>query len=126
MNERVRARIQRAVADRLEPGETVELAVLAHSGPMFYDPIMSMFNMINAARGRTQGRALILTDRRVLYMRTSILGSIRGLIGAWPRGSAPIEVVEEKGRGRFTVDGESATFRGLAEISRELVREGRG
>jgi len=126
MNERVRARVQRAVAGRLGAGETVELAILSHSGPMFYDPIMSLFNMINVARGKTQGRALILTNRRVLYARANLIGSISDLIGSWPRGAAPIAVSEERTRGVLTVDGEESSFRGLAEIARELVRLGAG
>jgi hypothetical protein len=124
MNERVRARVQHAVADRLEPGETVELAILSHSGPMFYDPIMSMLNMVNVARGRTQGRALILTDRRVLYARASMLGSIKEVISVWPRGSAPIAVAEGRTRSVLTVAGEDSSFRGLGEIARELIRLG--
>jgi hypothetical protein len=124
MNERVRARIQRSVADELGPGEKVELAVLSHAGPMFYDPIMSMFNIVNVLRGRTQGRALILTESRVLYLRANPVGSITELIATWPRGSAPLTLAEERGRGRLTVDGEDSTFRGLADIARELVRLG--
>ena len=126
MNERVRARVQRAVADKLEPGETVELVVFSHSGPVFYDPILSLVNMINIARGKTQDRALILTDRRVLDARANVVGSIKRVINAWPRGSAPIAVDAERGRGRLTVDGEESSFRGLADVARELVRLGSG
>jgi hypothetical protein len=114
MNERVRARVQQALGNALESGETVELALFAHSGPMFYDPLLSLFNMINVARGKTQGRALVLTDRRVLYARASVVGSIK----------APIAVVEERGRGRLTVDGEECSFRGLADVASKLVRLG--
>jgi hypothetical protein len=124
MNERVRARVQGALADELDPGETIELALFAHTGPMFYDPILSLFNMINMARGKTQGRALILTDRRVIYARASVVSSITGVIHAWPRGSAPIAVDEKRGRGHLTVDGEEASFRGLADVASELVRLG--
>jgi hypothetical protein len=124
MNERVRARVEHALGDGLESGEVVELALFAHSGPMFYDPLLSLFNMINVARGKTQGRALVLTDRRVLYARASVVGSIKDVIRAWPRGSAPIAVVEERGRGRLTVDGEECSFRGLADVASKLVRLG--
>jgi|GEM_PF-4906036 hypothetical protein len=122
MNERVRARVQRALAEELDPGERIELALFAHTGPMFYDPILSLFNMVNVARGKTQGRVLILTDRRVLYARANVVSSIREVIRAWPRGSAPIAVEEE--RGRLTVDGEECSFRGLADLASELVRLG--
>jgi hypothetical protein len=124
MNERVRARVQQALGNALESGETVELALFAHSGPMFYDPLLSLFNMINVARGKTQGRALVLTDRRVLYARASVVGSIKDVIRAATRGSAPIAVVEERGRGRLTVDGEECSFRGLADVASKLVRLG--
>jgi hypothetical protein len=124
MNERVRARVQRALGDELQSGETVELVLFAHSGPMFYDPLLSLVNMINMARGKTHGRALILTDRRVLYARASFVGSLNGVIRAWPRGSAPIAVNEERRRGRLTVDGEECSFRGLADVAGELVRLG--
>jgi hypothetical protein len=124
MNERVRARVQRALADELDPGERIELALFAHTGPMFYDPILSLFNMINMARGKTQGRALILTDRRVLYARANVVSSIKEVIHIWPRGFAPIAADEERGRGRLTVDGEEASFRGLANVASELVRLG--
>jgi hypothetical protein len=65
---------------------------------------------------------LILTDRRVLYARANVVSSIREVIRAWPRGSAPIAVEEE--RGRLTVDGEECSFRGLADLASELVRLG--
>jgi hypothetical protein len=124
MNERVRARVEHALGDGLESGEVVELALFAHSGPMFYDPLLSLFNMVNMARGRTQGRALILTDRRVLYASVNFVGSIKDVIRAWPRGSAPITLSEERGRGHLTVDGEECSFRGLADVASELVRLG--
>jgi hypothetical protein len=126
MNERVLARVQRALAGELEAGESAELVLFSHSGPMFYDPILSLFNMINVARGKTQGRALVLTDRRVLYARANLVGSIKEVIRAWPRGSAPIAVDQERGRGRLTVDGEESSFRGLATIASELARLGTG
>jgi hypothetical protein len=124
MNERVRARVQRALAEELDPGERIELALFAHTGPMFYDPILSLFNMVNVARGKTQGRALILTDRRVLYARANVVSSIKEVIHAWPRGSAPVTLSQERGRGHLTVDGEKCSFRGLAGVASELVRLG--
>jgi hypothetical protein len=124
MNERVRARIQRAMADTLEPGELVELAIFAHTGPMFYDPLLSVLNLINSLRGKTQGRALILTDRRVIYTRASMAASIKAVIATWQRGSAPLALEERSGRGRLTVDGELAEFRGASDTARELVRLG--
>jgi hypothetical protein len=126
MNERVRARVQRAVKDTLEPGEVVELAVLSHAGPMFYDPLLSMLNLFNMMRGKTKGRALILTDRRVLYAGAGLTASIKGVIASWPRGSAPIALEEQPGRGRLTVDGEQSDFRGATGAAAELVRAGAG
>jgi hypothetical protein len=125
VNERVQKRFQRAAAGVLEQGEIVEFALLTHSGPMFYDPLLSVINLINMVRGRTQGRALITTDRRVLYTRCGILGSIGELIGSWKIGSAPIEI-ELSARINITVDGERSSCRGPRDTARALVAKATG
>jgi hypothetical protein len=126
MNERVQKRFQRAAAGVLEEGETVELALLTHSGPMFYDPLLSVINLVNVLRGRTQGRALIATDRRVLYTRSGTLGSIGEVIGSWKLGSAPIELELGSARVNITVDGERSSCRGPRDTAVALVATATG
>jgi hypothetical protein len=127
MNERVRARFQSAAAGLLEDGETVELAILTHTGPIFYDPLLSTINLINMLRGKTQGRVLLLTDRRVLYARTGLTGSPRELIASWPPGAAPIGLeARRRGGATITVDGERSSCRGPKDAVDELVAHATG
>lgn len=127
MNERVRARFQRAAVGLLEDGETVEIGILAHTGPVFYDPLLSPVNLINMLRGKTQGRVLLLTDRRVLYARTGLAGSPRELVASWPPGSAPIGLgARRRGGAMLTVDGERSSCRGPKDAVDELVARATG
>jgi hypothetical protein len=119
VNERVRARFQRAAVGLLEDGETVEIGILAHTGPVFYDPLLSPVNLINMLRGKTQGRVLLLTDRRVLYARTGL--------ASWPPGSAPIGLgARRRGGAMLTVDGERSSCRGPKDAVDELVARATG
>jgi hypothetical protein len=126
MNERIRDRFQRAAASVLEDGETVELGTLTHTGPMFYDPMLSPLNFINSSRGKTEGRALFLTDRRVLYARTSMTGVVKEVIATWKVGSAPITIERTKRGANVIVDGEVSGLRRGTDGARDLVARAAG
>jgi hypothetical protein len=121
MNERIRERFQRAAAGVLEDGEAVELASLTHTGPMFYEPMLAPVNFINSARGKTEGRALFLTDRRVIYARTGMTGVVKDVIATWSVGSAPITIERAKRGAKVIVDGEVSGLRRGTDAARELV-----
>jgi hypothetical protein len=126
MNERIRDRFQRAAASVLEDDETVELGTLTHTGPMFYDPMLSPLNFINSSRGKTEGRALFLTDRRVIYARTGMTGVVKDVIATWSIGAAPIKIERTKRGANVIVDGEVSGLRRGTDAARELVARASG
>jgi hypothetical protein len=107
LDDRLRIRLQQKAAAFLRDGEIVEDGIAGRIGPgqvpRWAVLVIPLANWL--ALASHEGRLLLRTDRRILYLHTAVgrPSKIKGLLGEWVVGVAPIRIVELRQRPRPTI-----------------------